>query len=365
MARAVAGVAGPELVLIFPDSALGAERAFTQAVGAARGVPVVGMTTNGSIASSGAIAGGCSALAFGDQVTTGIGVADQASAGLWAAGYDAAGRALAGVSGGEGQTLLILFLDSSTEDQSAVAAGAAEVAGPEIPIVGGASGADGEAQFGGGTWGRDRVVAVALRSPAPIGIGIADGAALLPGDPAVITAADGRALLRLDDRPAEDVLLERIGLHGPRLSDERFAEIASVHPLLLPDAGHPRRLRHVFGRLPGGGIGTSTKIPAGTALQFTRLTSDAIVESTYSAAVEALEPLAGEPARAALIFDCSGRLDALGGHGPALHAEAGTLVAALGIGPEVAGAYTRGEFGRLAGATQGDLNHSLVVVAFG
>lgn len=67
----------------------------------------------------------------------------------------------------------------------------------------------------------------------------------------------------------------------------------------------------------------------------------------------------------ALIFDCSGRLDALGGHGAALNAEAGTLVAALGTGPELAGAYTRGEIGRLEAGEQGDLNHSLVVVAFG
>ncbi len=330
--QAVAGVADPALVVIFPDSALGAEQAFTEAVGAARGVPVVGMTTNGSIARGGAIAGGCSALAFDGQMAVGIGAVEHASSDLWAAGHDAAGRALGALGAGMGSTLLILFLDSATEDQSLVAAGAADVAGPEVPIVGGASGAEGEAQFGAGTWGRDRVVAVALRSEGPIGIGIADGAAVLPGDPAVVTRAEGNALLELDDRPAAEVLLERLGHGGQSMADERFAEIAAVNPLVVVDQGNSRRLRHLFGRVPGGGLATASKIAPGTRVGFTRLASDAVVESTYAAAASALEGLGGRDPRAALIFDCSGRLDALGGHGPALQAEAGTLVAALGRG---------------------------------
>jgi len=364
--QAVAGVADPALVVIFPDSALGAERAFSQAVGASRGVPVVGMTTNGSIAEGGAIAGGCSALAFDGQMAVGIGAVQNASSDLWAAGHDAAGRALGALGAGSGSTLLVLFLDSATEDQSLVAAGAADVAGPEIPIVGGAAGAEDEAQFGAGEWGRDRVVAVALRSGGPIGIGIADGAAVLPGEPAVVTRAEGNALLELDDRPAAEVLLERLGHGGQAMGDERFAEIATVNPLVVVDQGNSRRLRHMFGRVPGGGVATASKLAQGTRLGFTRLASDAVVESTYAAAGDALDGLGGQRARAALIFDCSGRLDALGGHGPALQAEAGTLVAALGVGPALAGAYTRGEIGRVGPTTtQGDLQHSLVVAAFG
>jgi len=324
----------------------------------------VGMTTNGSIAEGGAIAGGCSALAFDGQMGVGIGAVENASSDLWAAGHDAAGRALGALGAGSGATLLVLFLDSATEDQSLVAAGAADVAGPEIPIVGGASGAEGEAQFGRGSWGRDRVVAVALRSADRIGVGIADGAVVMPGEPAVVTRAEGNALLELDDRRADEVLLERLGL-DQSMTDERFAEIASVNPFVLTGHGDTRRLRHMFGRAPGGGVATAAKIPVGTRLRFARLASDAIVESTYAAAGAALAALDGRPPRAALIFDCSGRLDALGGHGAALHAEAGTLVAALGAGTELAGAYTRGEIGHLGGTGPGDLQHSLVVAAFG
>ena len=111
-----------------------------------------------------------------------------------------------------------------------------------------------------------------------------------------------------------------------------------------------RRLRHMFGRVPGGGVATAAKIAVGTRLRFTRLASDGDRgEHLHGRGHRAPEgPTASRP-RAALIFDCSGRLDALGGHGAALHAEAGTLVAALGAGTQLAGAYTRGEIGHLGG----------------
>ena len=138
-----------------------------------------------------------------------------------------------------------------------------------------------------------------------------------------------------------------------------------MHPLAQPELRGDVRLRHVLGRAAGGGIEAATHIPENAAVEFTQQSPDAIVRSTFDAVSDALQPLDGAPARAALVFDCAGRRNALGGPGPALDAEVEALVGSFGEQPpELAGVYTRGEIGRVHGA-KGDRNHAVVVAAFG
>ena len=189
---------------------------------------------------------------------------------------------------------------------------------------------------------------MALTSPSPIGVGIGHGCSPL-ATPAIVTRAEGRIVRRLDGRDAEVVYLEKLGCAEGHLDDEQFATLATVHPLAQPELRGDVRLRHVLGRAAGGGIEAATHIPENAAVEFTQQSPGAIVRSTFDAVSDAIQPLEGAPARAALVFDCAGRRNALGGPGPALDAEVEALVGSFGEQqPELAGAYTRA---RSAGST--------------
>jgi hypothetical protein len=170
--------------------------------------------------------------------------------------------------------------------------------------------------------------------------------------------------MQLDGRPADEVYLDKLGHSGAELSEQSFRELATVHPLAQPELSGDVRLRHVVGPAPGGGLLCATQIPVNAAVEFTRQTPEAIVRSTWTAVSDALAPLDGKPARAALVFDCARRRSALGGPGEHLDAEAAALRASFGpTPPPLAGLYTRGEVGRVRGA-RGDRSHAVVVAAF-
>jgi len=180
----------------------------------------------------------------------------------------------------------------------------------------------------------------------------------------VVTRAAGRTLIQLDGLPAAEVYLDKLGYAGLKLGYDDVRELARVHPLAQPELSGDVRLRHVLGPGPRGTLECATHIPVNAAVEFTEQTPEAIVRSTWTAVSDALAPLDGHPARAALIFDCAGRRAALGGPGKDLDAELSALRASFGQSPPpLAGLYTRGEVGRVRGA-KGDRNHAVVVAAF-
>jgi hypothetical protein len=202
------------------------------------------------------------------------------------------------------------------------------------------------------------VVAVAVVSPRPVGVGVSHGC-LPTADPAIATRTEGRVLLELNGRPAEEVYLEGLGCAGHDLDDAAFEAFAVLHPLGQPELRGQLRLRHVHGRAPVGGLSCATPIPPNAAVWFTEQTAGSIVESARRAVSETLDQLPGPP-RAGLVFDCAARRKALGdeiGH------ETRALREAFGADAALAGLYTRGEVGRVRGA-KGDRNHAIVVVAF-
>jgi hypothetical protein len=213
-------------------------------------------------------------------------------------------------------------------------------------------------QFADGLACRDSVVAIALVTRAPIGIGIGHGCELA-ALPAIVTRSDGRRILGLNGRCAEEAYLEAIGRPAPGLSDPEFERLATLHPLAQLDLGGRVRPRHVRGRSPGGGLLCATAIPENAAVAFGEQTPEGILSSARSAMRDALAPLPG-PAGAALVFDCAARRRVLG-IDP--QAEVDVLKAALGTERPLVGLYTRGEVARTRGAT-GDLNHAVVIVAF-
>ena len=355
--------ARPSVVLAFPTAAddlvgdIGLAQTLTSA-------PLVGMTGNAVLAADGAAEKACSVLALADPVQAAVRIETDVSQDPRAAGKRAAAGALSAIDSMVGSRVLLLFVDTRSGDQAEVIAGAYQAAGPSVPLAGGAAGGPQPYQIGEGKTYTDSVVAVALTAPGPIGVGVAHGCSPRSA-PSIVTKAEGRTVLQLDGRRAEDVYLEKLGLADRVLQDWEFEAVSVVHPLAQPELSGDVRLRHVLGRTEEGGLVCATHLPANAAVEFTDEEPDGIVVSAWDAVTLAQESLEGAPTRAALIFDCAGRKRALAVHGEELEREAGTLIRSLGeTAPPLAGLYTHGEIGRVRGA-KGDRNHAVVVVAFG
>jgi hypothetical protein len=346
-------------VLIFPTGVLDPQETATQAQAAAGNARVAGMTGSGAITIGGAIESGCSALAFASSVQVGVG--SGTSSNPHDAGRSAADGALSEVDLDDRHAVLLLFVDSESGDQAEIVAGAYDVAGARIPLAGGAAGGDARAQFADGEAMSGSVVAVALVSQAPIGVGISHGC-VPRGAPSIVTRSRGPIVLQLDGRPAETVYLEKLGIDDVQLSDSDFEAIAMSHPLAQPELRGDVRPRYVRGRAPGGGLICATSIEANAPVDVCEQRPEATVSSAIAAVSQAREQLTG-PAEAALVFDCAARSARFGN--PAASREVDSIISSFGVPPPaLAGAYTRGEIGRIRGA-KGDRNYSLVVVAFG
>ena len=343
--------------LLFPSN-IDPARATADAAGVAGDVPLAGMTASGAITAGGAIEEGCAAIAFGRGLRAGFGVAAEAGRGLERAAERATAEALAAV-GTRRNVTVMLFLDTRSGDQALAVAGAYDVAGPRIPLVGGGAGGDEPAQIHGSDCHRDAVVAVAVASELPAGVGHAHGCRSR-STPAIATRTEGRYLYELDGRPAIDVYLERLGYAGADLGREEFGALAVTHPLAQPELNGSSRLRHVLGRGPEGSLECATHIPPNAAIDFMEQSPADIVESAGRAVENALAGLSGPP-RAALVFDCAGRKRAVA---DSLALEVESLEAGFGAqAPPLAGLFSHGEVFRLRGA-KGDRNHAVVVAAF-
>ena len=354
--------ARPSAVVLFASSDLGPARAAAQAQAAAGDVPVVGLTSDACLGAPGVVRGGCTALALGSDIRTGVAVAEQADRDPRGAGRAAAAEALAALGEATDHTVLLLLLDTRSGDQAEAVAGAYAVAGAAVPLAGGAAAGDPVAQLAHGRAYERSVVALALGSDRPIGLGTAHGCRPLAAAPCIVTAADGPLIRELDGRPAESVYLEKLGAAGAA-GERSFGVLAAAHPLAQPELSGDVRLRHVVGRDGRGGLLCATRVPANAAVHIAEQSPETIVASGPAAGRAALRALDGAPAQAALVFDCAGRKHVVG---QGLDAEAAAVLRGLDDGngpPPLAGIYTRGEIGRLRGA-KGDRNHAVVVVAF-
>jgi hypothetical protein len=355
---AVGGLDGdPGLVLMFPSGDLDPECAAEEAEGAAQGALVSGMTGTGAMAAGGVIEVGCSAIAFPASFAAGVGSADGHD--LRRAGHEAVAKALAGIEQAP-HGVVLLFVDSETGDQAEVVAGAYAAARGRLPLAGGAAGGRTRARFVGGRAVASGVVAVAVGTSKPVGVGIAHGC-MPRGTPSLVTRSDAATILELDGRPAEDVYFEKLGVAGVDITDEEFEALAMVYPLAQPELSGGVRPRYVRGRTPDRGLLCATNIEPNAAVEVCEQTPDSIVSSARAAVEDAVSQLHGRP-EASVVFDCAARQASFSGS--LAQRELESLLRAFGDEPpSVAGVYTRGEIGRARGA-KGDRNHSVVVAAF-
>ena len=348
----------PGLVLVFPAGDADPDAVAAEAQESAAGASVAGMTGTAAIGSKGLVDTGCSAIAFSASLQTGVGSSE--SDDPRAAGREATAKALAWIDEAP-HGIVLLFVDSEAGDQAEIVAGAYAVAGGTIPLAGGAAGGKARARFADGRALSDGVVAVAISSNTPIGVGIAHGC-VPRGAPSIVTRSDGPNVIQLDGRPAQEVYFERLGVDGADVGDDEFQALAMVHPLAEPELSGAIRPRYLRARRGDGALVCATRIERNAAVEICEQSAATIVVSARAAVEDAVSQLAG-PADAALVFDCAARSAWFGS--ALAESELEALTAAFGEpAPCIAGAFTRGEIGRVRGA-KGDRNHSVVVAAFG
>ncbi|HET7686349.1 MAG TPA: FIST N-terminal domain-containing protein [Candidatus Limnocylindria bacterium] len=360
--QALAGGDDPRLLIVFAADRFDAPALLAGIRSVAPTVPLIGCSTAGEIASSGPGEAGVVVTALGGA---GFRVATRAAARLSAglrAGGAAAAQALDEVAGMPYRVLLLLA-DGLAGDQQEIVRGAYGVAGAAVPLVGGCAGDDlrmvATRQFHDDRVLTDAVVAAAVGSEAPFGIGVRHGWRRV-GEPMLVSASSGSRVMLLDDRPALDAYLMRLDAPDAARTDAAaFTAFAQTHPLGLARRSGEEHVRFVaeadFERRE---LVCIAEVPTGGLAWLMEGDASSVLDATDAACIEALSALGGRPPLGLLTFDCIARKSVLGvGVGD----EVARVASHAGEAP-VAGFYTYGEIARTRGVT-GFHNQTLVVLA--
>jgi len=327
----------------------------------AAGVPVVGCSTRGELATSGPGDAGVVVLAMGGE---GFSVATSAAG--TAGGLRQAGAAVASCTvevSDRRHRVLLMLTDGLAGDQQEIVRGAYGVVGAETPLVGGCAGADPKTGatllFHDTEVLSNAVVAAAIGSDAPMGIGVHHGWRRV-GEPMFVSASDANRVLTLDDEPALDVYLRKLAAPSGATSDPAaFAHFAVTHPLGLQHRSG-EEVRAVAGAdFADRSLVCAAHVPPGGLTWLMEGDSSSVLAATDVACAKALHQLGGTAPLGFLAFDCIARRDVLGDAGA--EQEVARIVG-YADGAPLAGFYTYGEIARIHG-TGGFHNQTLVILA--
>jgi hypothetical protein len=325
-------------------------------------VPLIGCSTAGEIATDGPGDASVVITALGGEgFTATTSAAAPVSTRLREAGAEAA-SCIEGLDGYQ-HRVLIMLTDGLAGDQQEIVRGAYSVVGAGVPLVGGCAGDDLRMkhtyQLHNGEVLSDAVVAAALGSVAPLGIGVRHGWRRV-GEAMLVTRSAGNRVAEIDDRPALDVYLER--LEAPpeaRVDATAFTRFAQTHPLGLAARRGEEHVRFV------GEADFATRelvciaqVPQGARVWLMDGDDESVLEATDAACGDALAGLDGRRPLGMLAFDCIARRGILGDSGIKTEIE---RVARAAEAP-IAGFYTYGEIARTQGVS-GFHNQTLVVLA--
>lgn len=333
---------------------------------AGRDASIIGCTTCGEIAAGGPADGSVVVMALGGSgVSVASRSADVVSGDLRTAGEQVA-DALWDVPD-RGHTVLLLLSDGLAGDQQDVVRGAYATAGATIPIVGGCA-ADGmamqrttvfQATRQGGRIGNDQVVAAAISSTSPIGVGVGSGWDSSETT-ATVSRAFGTVMHEIDGEPALDAYLSLLDASAMLERDaSELQEFVMAHPIEIVREDN-EEVRFVLSVDPEQRtVTTISAVPQGSTIRTMSGTAGSLLAAADSACSQALEQLDGPPV-GVLAFDCVARRGIIGDDG--LREEVRRIEDR--VGAPVAGFFTYGEFARVSGAS-GLHNQSLVTLAFG
>lgn len=351
----------PKLIVVFCSTALDL-RAVVDAIGAtAPGVAMIGCTTAGEISSGRAGTNGVTVAMLGGGFSVATACARNAGADL----FDAGSRAGTAISGIErrNHTVVMLLADGLAGNQQEVVRGAYNRVGAGIPLVGGCAGDDAAMvktfQVFDGTVVDDAVVAAAIGSDAPIGIGVRHGWRRV-GEPMLVTRSGAIGVTELDGIAAVDRYLAAAGAPPElKVDPDAFATFAMTHPLGL-QRRVSEEVRFITGVDDEGTALTSiAEIPQGSLVWLMEGDHESVLGGTAASCREALSQLGPCDPIGMLMFDCIARKMVLGSDG--VEAEMATVGAGLPAVP-TAGFYTYGEFARTQGP-RGFHNQTLVTLA--
>jgi hypothetical protein len=363
-ARAALSRDDPDLVVVFCSDAYDLEEMLAGIRGEAGDTPLIGCSTAGEIATAGPGDATVVVAALGGGFRVQTTLATGASGRLREAGADA-GRCMQGIAGSPHRVLLMLT-DGLAGDQAEIVRGAHSVVGAAVPLVGGCAGDDLKMdrtfQLFGSEVHEDSVVAAAIGSDAPFGIGVRHGWRSV-GEPMVVTQSSNNRVYTLDDEPALDVYLDRLDAPAEAREDpSEFTRFALTHPLGLSRRSEEEQVRFVGeADFEDRSLGCIAEVPQGGLAWFMEGNSESVLDATDAACTDALAGLGGGPPLGLFAFDCIARRGVLGDAG--IRTEIEMVSRTAGDAP-VAGFYTYGEIARTHGVT-GFHNQTLVVLAVG
>ena len=350
-----------KLLVVFCSQSCDLTELLAQIRTCSAGVPVIGCTTAGEIATSGPSEVGVVVAALGgDGFEIGTAAAVAASKDLRHAGARAA-RCLPSRQDRPYRVLLLLT-DGLCGDQQQVVRGAYGVVGAGVPLVGGSAGDDLKMtrtfQLYDDQVLTDAVVAAGIASDAPLGIGVRHGWRRV-GEPMLVTRSGGNRVHTLDDRPALDVYLKHLGVVEPPTEDS-FPRLALTHPFGLGRPSGEEQVRFIGGAdFADRSLRCIAEVPQGGLVWIMEGNADSVLAATDAACRDSLAALGGRPPLGMLAFDCIARRNVLGDQG--IHTEIERLATIAGPAP-VAGFYTYGEIARTRGM-RGFHNQTLVVLS--
>jgi hypothetical protein len=326
-------------------------------------VPLIGCSTAGEIATNGPGESGVVVTALGgDGFSAAIGRAEDVSLRLREAGAEAA-SCMSDVEH-DGHRVLLMLADGLAGDQQEIVRGAYGEVGAAVPLVGGCAGDDlkmkATHQLFNDEVLTNAVVAAALSSDSPMGIGVRHGWRTV-GEPMLVTRSEGNRVIAIDDRPALDVYLERLAPPDDARNDAAaFTNFAQTHPLGLARRSGEEAVRFVGeADFEERSLVCIAEVPQGGMTWFMEGDHDSVLDATDAACADAFDGLEGLPPLGVLAFDCIARRGVLGDEGVRVEVD---RVATKAGGAPVAGFYTYGEFARTHGVS-GFHNQTLVVLA--
>lgn len=351
-----------KLVLMFASVAFDLDALVRHAYELAGGATLIGCSTAGEIANGGPSDASVVTLALGGA---GFRVAGCSVGNIAQTPREAGAEAarLLGQVGAQPHHVLMLLTDGLVPVRQELVRGAYAVAGGGVALVGGGAGDQRMAatyQFFNGEVLRGAMVAVAIGSDAPLGVGVRHGCTPV-GEPMLVTDAGTARIRTLDDRPALDNYLDRLNAPAAaRQSRQGFSSFAAKHPLGTVSRTGEGQVRWVaeadFERRE---IVTINDVPPGTLIWAMRTDERSTLAATQAACADALSALEGAQPRGIVVFDCVARREVLGDEG--IRAEVEQLERQVGGAP-VAGFYTYGEIARTRGVI-GSRSQTLVVLA--
>jgi hypothetical protein len=204
-------------------------------------------------------------------------------------------------------------------------------------------------------------VAATIASEAPLAVSIAHGYRK-SGDAMVVSSCGEGRVYTLDDEPAMDVYLRRLGAPPEAFVDAgAFSSFALSRPLgVSRRSGEEIRNLSTEVDIDGRSLGGGGLVPQGALTWVMEGDEDSILAATTEACEQAMAGLDGRPAAGLLTFSCAALRAVLGDDG-ILRESARLRDAADGV--PFAGFYTYGEIARTRGL-DGFHNQTLVVLAF-